>query len=108
MKYLGAYMLATLGGNAAPDAAAIKKILEAVGAEYEESVLTKVLAELSGKNVMEVIEQGKSKLSSVPSGGAAAGGAAGGAAPAAEVPKEEEKEESEEEEEEDMDFDLFD
>lgn len=109
MKYLGAYMLAVLGGNASPDATAVKKILDAAGVDSEDTVLTKVMSELSGKNVMELIEQGKSKLSSVPSGGGAVGGGggAGGDAPAAEA-KEEVKEESEEEEEEDMDFDLFD
>lgn len=111
MKYLGAYMLAVLGGNSSPDADAIKKILSSAGVEYEEDILSKVLSELEGKDVMQVIAEGKSKLSSVPSGGAAGGGgaAAGGAgeAPAEEEAKEEEKEESEEEEEE-MDFDLFD
>lgn len=111
MKYLGAYMLAVMGGNASPGAADLKKILGAAGVEFEEATLDKVLSELSGKNVLEVIEQGKSKLSSVPSGGGAVGGggAGGASAGAADAPKEEEapKEESEEEEE-DMDFDLFD
>lgn len=105
-------MLAVLGGNSSPDADDVKKILDSVGVEYEDSVLDKVLSELQGKNVMEVIEEGKSKLSSVPSGGGGAGGAStaatGGDAPSQEEAKEEPKEESEEEEEEDMDFDLFD
>lgn len=112
MKYLGAYMLAVLGGNSSPDSDDIKKILDSAGVEYEESVLDKVLSELSGKNVMDLIDEGKSKLSSVPSGGAVGGGGGGSAAAGdtqdKEEPKEEEKEESEEEEEEDMDFDLFD
>lgn len=113
MKYLGAYMLAVLGGNSAPDGDDIKKILDSVGVEYEDSVLDKVLSELKDKNVMDLIEEGKSKLSSVPSGGGGGAGGAGGAAtggdaPAQEEVKEEAKEESEEEEEEEMDFDLFD
>lgn len=110
MKYLGAYMLAVMGGNASPDADAIKKILDSAGIDADKATLDKVLAELSGKDVFEVIEEGKSKLSSVPSGGGAAvGGGGGDAGGAAEEAKEEAKEESEEEEEEeDMDFDLFD
>lgn len=111
MKYLGAYMLAVMGGNASPDATSIKKILDSAGVDYEEDILKKVLGELTGKDVYEVIEQGKEKLSSVPSGGAAVGGGGGGAgggdAPAQEEAKQEEEEE-EESEEEDMDFDLFD
>lgn len=107
MKYLGAYMLAVLGGKAAPSGDDIKKILESAGVEFEEDVLSRVMSELKDKDVMQVIEEGKSKLASVPSaGGAVAGGAGGGAAE--EAQKEEVKEESEEEEEEEMDFDLFD
>lgn len=108
MKYLGAYMLAVLGGNASPGADDIKKILSSAGVEFEEEVLAKVLSELDGKDIHEVIAEGKSKLSSVPSGGAVtSGGAAAGGEAAAEEEKVEEPEESEEEEEE-MDFDLFD
>lgn len=109
MKYLGAYMLAVLGGNSSPDAGDIKKILASVGAEVDDSVLERVMGELSGKDVFDVISQGREKLSSVPAGGgavAAAGGAA--AAPAEEKEEEAPKEESEEEEEEELGFDLFD
>ena len=62
--------------------------------------LEKLISELQGKDINELIAEGTSKLASVPSGGAAASAApaAGGAAPAAaaeaEKPKEEEKEES--------------
>lgn len=107
MKYLGAYMLAHLGGNLSPSADDLKKILESAGVEFEDSVLSKVMSELKDKDIMKVMEDGRSKLAAVPSAGAApAAGAAGGAE---EAPKEEApKEESEEEEEEDMDFDLFD
>lgn len=114
MKYLGAYLLAVMGGNSEPDADDLKKILDSVGVEYEESIMNKVLSELEGKDVMEVMAEGRSKLSSVPSGGAVGGGggaaAAGAGAGDAEEAKEEakEEEEEEEEEEEDMDFDLFD
>lgn len=72
--------------------------------------MNKVISELSGKAIDDVLAEGKEKLASVPSGGGApaAGGAAaaGGAedAPAAEA----KKESSSEEEDEDMGFGLFD
>ncbi|CAN8072989.1 unnamed protein product [Agarophyton chilense] len=106
MKYIGAYMLAHLGGNSSPSSSDIKKILESAGVDIDEDVLTKVMSQFEGKDITQVMEEGRSKLASVPSGGAAP--ASGGTA-AEEAPKEEEqKEESEEEEEEEMDFDLFD
>merc|ERR1739847_145805 len=96
MRYVAAYLLAQLGGNNAPDAAAIKKILASVGVDADEERLGKVLSELSGKDIEEVLAEGREKLASVPSGG---GAAAGGAAP-----KEEAKVESESEEDDDMGF----
>ena len=70
-----------------------------------------------GKTISEVIEAGRAKLGSVPSGGAvAAAPAAGGAAAAAdaapaaaeEPAKEEKKDDSDEESDDDMGFGLFD
>ena len=67
-----------------------------------------LLKELEGKEVADVLEAGRSKLSAVPAGGAsaAAPAAAGGDAPAAGGDKK--KDEPEEEEDEDMGFGLFD
>ncbi|CAG5857028.1 unnamed protein product [Menidia menidia] len=115
MRYVAAYLLAALGGNESPEAKDIKKILESVGIESEETRLEKVISELKGKNVEEVIATGYGKLASVPAGGAVAvassgaGGSGGAAAPAAaaEEKKEEKKEESEESDD-DMGFGLFD
>merc|ERR1739847_103394 len=61
--------------------------------------MNKVISELSGKAIADVLAEGKEKLASVPSGG---GAAAGGAedAPAAEA----KKESSSEDEDEDMGF----
>jgi large subunit ribosomal protein LP2 len=83
----------------------------AVGIESDAEMVSKLLSELEGKDVMEVIAAGREKLASVPAGGAVmaaapGGGAAAGGAAAAEAPKAEEK--VEEEEEEDMGFSLFD
>ncbi|PYH77891.1 ribosomal protein 60S [Aspergillus uvarum CBS 121591] len=109
MKHLAAYLLLSLAGNASPSAEDIKSVLSSVGIDADEERLTKLIAELEGKDLQELIAEGATKLASVPSGGAgaaapaaAAGAAAGGDAPAEE--KEEEKEESDE----DMGFGLFD
>ncbi|CAH3103241.1 unnamed protein product [Porites lobata] len=116
MRYVAAYLLATLGGNKDPSASDIKAILESVGIDVDSERLDVVIKELSGKDISEVIAEGKTKLASVPTGGAAMAGAAagGGGTPAAsaetkeEEKKEEKKEEEEEESDDDMGFGLFD
>merc|ERR1712235_77051 len=50
-----------------------------VGVDADEEKLNKVISELSGKAIDDVLAEGKEKLASVPSGGGAAP-AAGGAA----------------------------
>ncbi|OAA65445.1 acyl carrier protein [Niveomyces insectorum RCEF 264] len=110
MKHLAAYLLLGLAGNASPSAKDIKNVLESVGIEADDDRLAKLLEELKGKDVNELIAEGSTKLASVPSGGgggAAAGGAAAGGA-AAEEAKEEPKEEEKEESDDDMGFGLFD
>ncbi len=90
MRIVGAYLLAVLGGNESPDKAAITKILDSVGAKAEDEQVEKVLSELKGKDLAELIAEGSKKISSVPSGGAAApaaGGAAAGGKPAAAAAK---------------------
>ncbi|KAK3208821.1 hypothetical protein GRF29_77g2126471 [Pseudopithomyces chartarum] len=111
MKHLAAYLLLGLGGNTSPSAADVKAVLESVGIEADNERLEKLLSELEGKDINELIASGSEKLASVPSGGAggatASGGAAAGGAPAEEAaaaPAEEEKEESDD----DMGFGLFD
>ncbi|GBG91811.1 hypothetical protein CBR_g53700 [Chara braunii] len=116
MKYVAAYLLAVLGGKAHPTADDIADILESVSADVDHKRLDKLMKEVEGKDVNELIAAGREKFSSVPSGGGAvavsAGGGGGGDAAsggvaAAEPEKEPEKEE-EEEEDEDMGFSLFD
>ncbi|KAM9763962.1 large ribosomal subunit protein P2 isoform X2 [Muntiacus reevesi] len=114
MRYVASYLLAALGGNSSPSAKDIKKILDSVGIEADDDRLNKVISELNGKNIEDVIAQGIGKLASVPAGGAVAVSAApgsaapaAGSAPAAEEKKEEKKEESEESDD-DMGFGLFD
>ena len=111
MKHIAAFLLLSLAKESAPTADDVKGLLSTVGIEADAERLDKLVAELDGKNVADVIAEGKEKLASVPSGGAvaaapAAGGAAAGGdeAPAADEKKEEEKEESDD----DMGFGLFD
>lgn len=85
MRYVAAYLLAVLGGKESPSAADIEKILGSVGIEADATRLAKVVADLAGKNLEELIAQGREKLSSMPVGGgvAAAAAPAAGGAPAA-------------------------
>ncbi|XP_031464845.1 60S acidic ribosomal protein P2 [Phasianus colchicus] len=116
MRYVAAYLLAVLGGNESPTSKDLKKILDSVGIETDDERLNKVISELNGKNIEDVIAQGNGKLASMPAGGAvavSAGGvsaapAAGAAAPAAAEEKKEEKKEESEESDDDMGFGLFD
>ena len=113
MRHLAAYLMLVLGGNEKPtvgivlrifytQADNIKSVLEAVGAEAQDEQIEKLLADLEGKNIEEMIKEGLEKLVSIPASGAAAPAASGAAA--AEEKKEEEKKEEEEEEEEDVDM----
>jgi large subunit ribosomal protein LP2 len=133
MKYLAAYLLLQIGGNASPSAADIKSLFETVGIEAEEERLEKVVSELGGKDINEVsaglhqimkyvqaspnvqpltpqlIAEGSAKFASVPSGGAggaAAPAAAGGAAAGGAAAAEEAPAAKEEEAKEESDDDM--
>jgi len=114
MRYVAAYLLASLGGSA-PSGDAIEKILGSVGIEVDEDRLKQVMSSLEGKDLAEVIEAGRARLGSVPTGGAAVAAApaaaAADAAPAAAEEKEEEKKAASDDEsgsDDDMGFGLFD
>ena len=59
MRYVASYLLAALGGNSSPSAKDIKKILDSVGIEADDDRLNKVISELNGKNIEDVIAQGE-------------------------------------------------
>ncbi|XP_042016503.1 60S acidic ribosomal protein P2A-like [Salvia splendens] len=100
MKVVAAYLLAVLGGNASPSAEDdVKGILSSVGADCNEERIELLLSQVAGKDITELIADGREKLASVP---------AGGAAPAAAEAKKEEKVEEKEESDDDMGFGLFD
>ena len=54
MKHLAAFLLLGLAGNASPSAEDIKSVLSSVGIDADEERLTKLLAELEGKDLQEV------------------------------------------------------
>ncbi|KFQ19945.1 60S acidic ribosomal protein P2, partial [Merops nubicus] len=72
MRYVAAYLLAVLGGNESPTSKDLKKILDSVGIETDDERMNKVISELNGKNIEDVIAQGNGKLASMPAGGAVA------------------------------------
>lgn len=59
MRYVAAYLLAVLGGNASPSQDAIEKILSSVGVESDADRVKKIIAELTGKSIDDLIAQGK-------------------------------------------------
>ncbi|CAE8741591.1 unnamed protein product [Polarella glacialis] len=111
MKYMGAYLMAVIGGKESPTAADVKQILEAGGISCDDELLGKLIEKMDGKQAHELIAAGYGKFAAC--GGGGGGGGGGGAAPAAggaggaAAAKEEKKAVVEEEEEEDVDFDLF-
>ncbi|XP_006613336.1 60S acidic ribosomal protein P2 [Apis dorsata] len=114
MRYVAAYLLAVLGGKTSPNQNDIEKILSSVGIETDGEKLKKVIAELNGKSIEELISQGMEKLLSMPVGGGVAISAdaapVGGTTAPAEEKKEEKKpaKEESESEDDDMGFGLFD
>lgn len=83
MRYVAAYLLAVLGGKESPSTADIEKILSSVGIEADGTRLGKVVADLKGKSIEDLIKEGREKLSSMPVGGGVAASAAPAAAAAA-------------------------
>merc|ERR1712177_90238 len=107
MRYVAAYLLASLGGSQ-PASGDIEKILGSAGIEIGDDRLKQVMSSLSGKDLAEVIEAGRARLGSVPTGGAVA---AAPAAAAAEEKEEEKKKDATDDEsgsDDDMGFGLFD
>lgn len=106
VKYLAAYLLLVNAGKTEPTTDDVTAVLSSVGIEVESDKLEKLFAELSGKNVEELIAEGNEKLASAPVGGAGAAPAAGAAS--SEAAAEDAPVEEAEESDDDMGFGLFD
>ena len=61
MRYVAAYMLAALGSQGDPTAADVEKILGSVGVEVEADKLKKVISELKGKVLEDLIAAGEQR-----------------------------------------------
>ena len=93
MKHIAAYALLLLGGNEAPTAAQVEKVVKDSGATADKEKITALCAALEGKPFHELVEQGLKTLGSM-GGSAAPAGAPAAAAKAEEAaPVEEEPEE---------------
>lgn len=58
MRYVAAYLLAALSGNNSPSSDDLKKIIGSVGIDCEADKITKIIGELKGKNLEELITKG--------------------------------------------------
>ena len=59
MRYVAAYLLAVLGGNDKPTEKDLKKIISSVGVDADSDAINKVINELKGKVIDDVIKAGK-------------------------------------------------
>lgn len=55
MKHLAAYLLLGLAGNTSPSASDIKGVLSSVGIDADDDRLEKLISELDGKDINEVM-----------------------------------------------------
>uniref|UniRef100_A0A7S1TD81 60S acidic ribosomal protein P2 n=1 Tax=Compsopogon caeruleus TaxID=31354 RepID=A0A7S1TD81_9RHOD len=62
MKYLGTFMLTVTGGIESPSDIDVKKIIPSVGAEVDDYLLAKVIAELEGKDLPKLMGAGREIL----------------------------------------------
>mmetsp|Transcript_26076 Transcript_26076/g.38606 ORF Transcript_26076/g.38606 Transcript_26076/m.38606 type:complete len:117 (+) Transcript_26076:72-422(+) len=83
MRHLAAYLLLVIGGNTSPTAEDVTNALSQCGIEVDAERLDALIADLEGKDLSELIEEGKEKL--MAGGAAAAAAAPAAAAPAADA-----------------------
>ncbi len=60
MRYIAAYLLCVLGGNAAPSKKDVTAILASAGINVDQANLDLVFSQLEGKNLDELIAAGTS------------------------------------------------
>lgn len=70
MRYIAAYLLARLGGNDDPKSADLEKIMGSVGVDFDSAAADKLINDLSGKDLAEIMLAGREKMSAMPSGAA--------------------------------------
>lgn len=80
MKYLAAYAMLVVGGNATPSAEDVTKVLSSVGVEVDEERAQALVTEMEGKDIHELVASGETALKSVVGVAAAPSAAAPAAA----------------------------
>jgi large subunit ribosomal protein LP2 len=95
MKYIAAYALLVLGGNASPKAAHVEKVLKEAGIKSEGDQVERLIKALEGKKFHELVAAGTAKLASMGTVQTAPA-AASSSAPVASKKVEEEKPKEEE------------
>jgi large subunit ribosomal protein LP2 len=96
MRHLAAYLLLKLGGNDSPSKDDVTKALSAVGVQAEDATLDRMLAELEGKDLGEMLESGKEQLAKFGGGGGGGSGGGGGGVDSGGAVEEKEEEKKEE------------
>ena len=71
MKYIAAYALLVLGGNASPKPADVEKVLKEAGIKSEADHVERLVKSLAGKTFHELVASGNKKLASMGSVAAA-------------------------------------
>jgi ribosomal protein L12E/L44/L45/RPP1/RPP2 len=77
MKEMAAYLMLVLGGNTSPTADDVTTALSTVGVEPDSEQLGKLISELEGKDLDEVLASGETMLAKFGSGGGGGGGGGG-------------------------------
>lgn len=62
MKYIAAYALLVLGGNAEPKAADVEKVLKEAGIKSESDHVERLVVALAGKKFHELVAAGNAKM----------------------------------------------
>ena len=59
MRYICAYILAQMGGNENPSVEDMRQIIGSVGAEFEVELAERIVKELKGKDIGELMDEGR-------------------------------------------------
>jgi large subunit ribosomal protein LP2 len=60
LKYVAAYLMSSLSGVESPEASHVESILGSVGATVDKDIVNKLISEMQGKNINEVLLYSKS------------------------------------------------
>ncbi|KAL0584572.1 hypothetical protein ABG067_005595 [Albugo candida] len=76
MRHIAAYLLCVLGGNDSPSSSDIEKVISSFGGTVDSDQVERLLKDMEGKDVEEMMKSGKEKLSGISIGGSSGGSGA--------------------------------